>query len=209
MRRAIAKAMSASALVPQFSVEVTVDARALINWRDSLSANCRPSYTDVTIASSARALSDHPAVNASFLDDAIIQHDEINVAFAVSLHDGLVSPVIQGADRLALDDVTATRRRLTEAARCGSLVPEQLLSATFTISNLGPLGIYRFNALVVPPQAAILAVGSIERDTMVLTLSADHRVLDGVPAAAFLKQVGVQLEDAEWLDSLRSRARTT
>ena len=110
--------------------------------------------------------------------------------------------MIVGADKRSLAELAAERARLTAAAKEGGLKPEEILSATFTISNLGPLGVRRFNGLVVPPQAAILAVGTIEEGTMVLTLSVDHRPLDGAPAALFLGQVRSQLEDEAWLEPL-------
>jgi pyruvate dehydrogenase E2 component (dihydrolipoamide acetyltransferase) len=145
---------------------------------------------------------DHPDVNASYTDDGIVRHEQRNVAVAVALDGGLISPVIAGADTLTLAELGAERVRLTAAANAGTLTPEEVLSATFTISNLGPLGVRRFNALVVPPQAAILAVGALERDSIALTLSSDHRVLDGAPAALFLGQVRDQLEDEAWLERL-------
>jgi pyruvate dehydrogenase E2 component (dihydrolipoamide acetyltransferase) len=117
-----------------------------------------------------------------------------------------VSPAIEYADRRSLPELAAERVRLTEAARAGTLTPRELLSATFTVSNLGPLGVRRFNALVIPPQVAILAVGALERGEIPLTLSVDHRVVDGAPAALFLGQIRSQLEQAEWLSDRFSEA---
>lgn len=204
MRRAIVKAMSASAAIPQFSIEMDVDVGPLRAMRGEVASDRRPSYVDIVVASAAEALRDHPSVNASFSDDGIVRHAERNVALAVALEDGLISPVIARADTLTIGELTAERIRLTAAARAGSLRPEEVLSATFTVTNLGPFGVRRFHALVVPPQAAILAVGALEADAMALTLSADHRALDGAPAALFLGQVRSQLESDVWLSHLLS-----
>ena len=154
-------------------------------------------------AACARSLVDHQHVNASFDRDAIIRHPSINVAVAVSLDDGLIAPSIQDADRLTLTELAAERLRLTDAAQAGTLTPHETLSATFTISNLGPLGVRRFRALVVPPQAAILAVGMITPEALCsLSLSCDHRVVDGAPAARFLMEVSARLEHPQWIEQL-------
>lgn len=202
MRRVIAKTMSASAAIPQFAIEIALDVSGLTERRNQVEGEVRPSYLDALVASVAAALRDHPWVNASFTEEGIVRHDEVNVALAVAIEEGLISPVILAADTLSLSELRAERVRLTAAAKEGTLTPQEVLSATFTISNLGPLGVRRFNALVVPPQAAILAVGTIEDGTMVLTLTVDHRPLDGAPAALFLGQVRSQLEDEAWLDRL-------
>jgi pyruvate dehydrogenase E2 component (dihydrolipoamide acetyltransferase) len=142
-------------------------------------------------------------VNASFDEDAILQHADVNVGIAVSLDDGLIAPAIRNADRLSLPELKAERVRLTEAAQAGKLTMQEAMSATFTISNLGPLGIRRFRALVVPPQAAILAVGTVAGDgRMSLSLSCDHRVLDGAPAARFLGELTGRLEQPDWVERL-------
>jgi pyruvate dehydrogenase E2 component (dihydrolipoamide acetyltransferase) len=202
MRRAIAKSMTASAAIPQFAIEMTLDAARLAEMRDRTARDRRPSYTDALVASCARALRDHPGVNASLTDDGIVRHEEINIGIAIAIEQGLVNPAIARADVRTLDELAAERVRLTEAAHKGALSPGDLFSATFSISNLGPLGVRRFNALVIPPQAAILAVGSLEHGTIVLTLSVDHRMIDGAPAALFLGQVRSQLEDERWLQTL-------
>jgi pyruvate dehydrogenase E2 component (dihydrolipoamide acetyltransferase) len=202
MRKAIAKAMSVSATIPQFAVEMSLDVAPLSALRGEIEKELRPSYADALVASVAAALRDHPDLNASFTEAGILRHQDVNVALAVAIDEGLISPVITAADRLSLAEIKAERLRITEAAKAGTLTPEEILSATFTISNLGPLGVRRFNGLVVPPQAGILAVGSIEEGTMVLTLSVDHRLIDGAPAALFLGQVRSQLEDQEWLGAL-------
>jgi pyruvate dehydrogenase E2 component (dihydrolipoamide acetyltransferase) len=199
LRRAIVKSLNASAAIPQFAVEMVLDAGPLIEARGAVTAEPRPSYSDAIVASVAAALRDHRSLNASLCDEGIVRHEEINVAFAVALDGGLVSPAIEHAEQHSLRELAAERVRLTEAAHGGTLTPRELLSATFTISNLGPLGVRRFNALVIPPQVAILAVGALEQGEIALTLSVDHRVVDGAPAAEFLGQIRSQLGDREWL----------
>jgi pyruvate dehydrogenase E2 component (dihydrolipoamide acetyltransferase) len=206
MRRSIVKAMEASALVPQFTVERDVDVAPLAHRRERY-AGSGAGLSDVLVAASARALVAHPEVNASFDTDAIVEHDVRNIGLAIALPDGLIAPAIKDADALTLPEIAGERRRLAAAAAAGTLGPDDLFSTTFTISNLGPLGVRRFRALVVPPQAAILAVGAItERDELSLALSCDHRVLDGAPAARFLAAVAELLEAPGWADELLGRA---
>lgn len=201
LRRAIAQGMSASARVPQFTLEADADMSVLAALRTELASSDNGfSYSDVLVAATARTLVEHPNVNASFDEDAIVEHHAVNIGIAISVPDGLVAPAIFGASRLGVRALEAERMRLTAAAQHGKLTPSELLSATFTISNLGPFGIRRFRALVVPPQAAILAVGAITTDMqMSLSLSCDHRVLDGAPAAQFLSDVRARLEVPDWV----------
>jgi pyruvate dehydrogenase E2 component (dihydrolipoamide acetyltransferase) len=204
MRGAIARAMSASAAVPQFTLESDASLRALRAIRAETGLHeAGVSVTDYLLAACAGALTTHPRLNASFDEDAILEHVPINVAVAVSLDDGLIAPALRDADRLDLRALAAERARLTAAATAGALTPADVLSATFTISNLGSYGVRRFRALVVPPQAAILAVGAATADDAVaLSLSCDHRVIDGAPAAIFLGDVVSALESEIWLRSV-------
>ena len=182
MRRAIAELMTLSASVPQFTLEAT----AAVSSPEAIS--------DVVVAACARALREHPGLNASFDGDAVVEHEEVNVGIAVSVERGLLVPVIRQADRRSLGELREERERLTAAARDGRPGAADLTGATFTISNLGPLGVERFRALVVPPQAAILAVGAVAGGRLALSLSCDHRVVDGAPAARFLRRVVELLE---------------
>ncbi len=200
MRRAIAQLMTASAQVPQFTLEATA---GLAQPAALARRSPRVSYSSVLIAACAHTLRDIPAVNSSFDGDALIEHAEINIGVAVALDQGLIVPVIHNADRHTLEDLDEQRQRLTESAKCGTLTADDLLGATFTVSNLGPLGVERFRALVVPPQAAILAVGAVRDERIALSLSCDHRVLDGAPAARFLAGVVARLEQPDWLEALR------
>jgi pyruvate dehydrogenase E2 component (dihydrolipoamide acetyltransferase) len=204
LRKAIAKSMTASALVPQFTVEQDVPLGALQARRSAWKASgADVSVADVLTAACARALRAHPGVNASWTDEGIVRHASVDVGLAVALPDGLVAPAVLRADTLSLPELAAERRRLTAAARAGQLTPAELLSATFTVSNLGTFGVSRFRALVVPPQAAILAVGGLRPDgTVTLALSCDHRVLDGAPGAEFLRDLADSLAEPAWLDDL-------
>ena len=154
----------------------------------------------------AWALRQHPEANASFRDDGIVEWDEVNVGVATAIHQGLIVPVVRCADRAGLRQIAEQMGDLTGRAREGKLKLEDLQGGTFTVSNLGMFGIDRFTAIVNPPQAAILAVGRVVRRAEVtddaieirpvaaLTLTADHRVLDGATAARFLATIRSALE---------------
>ncbi len=207
MRRAIIASMSLSAQVPQFTLDRLVDVTALSAMRDELKGPELPvSWEDLLVAACARALRQHPDVNASLDDDAIVRHPGINVGIATSVPGGLVSPAIVDADQRSLAELISERKRLREGANQGKLRGVELFGATFTISNLGPFGVDRFRALVIPPQAAILACGRVmETDghpSLALTLSCDHRVLDGAPGAEFLATVRELLEEPAWVREL-------
>ncbi len=208
LRSAVAKTVTASAAIPQFTVEYDVEVAAMAAVRPQLPPSV--SYTDMVHAAAARALTRHRRLNASWADHGIVEHASINLGFALAMEsqDGLVVPSILGADRLSPAELAERRRTLTEAAREGRLKPVDVFSTTFTVSNLGPTGVSRFRALVLPPQAAILAVAATSaRGTMTLALSCDHRVVDGLPAALFLRDVAELLQDPSWmLDATGSRS---
>ncbi|MFQ5880518.1 MAG: dihydrolipoamide acetyltransferase family protein [Dehalococcoidia bacterium] len=222
MRRAIAASMTLSATtIPQFAISREVDMTAVGELRQRLlpqvekEKGVRLSYTDIIVRAVAQALPAHPLVNASFeagetLEASQIRlHESINIGLAVALEEGLIVPVIPDADRKSLAELAVAREQLEAAAQRGRLSASQLGGATFTISNLGGLGVDQFQALVNPPQVAILAVGRIAervvptargietRPMLSLTLTADHRVLDGASAAAFLATVAEHLERPE------------
>jgi pyruvate dehydrogenase E2 component (dihydrolipoamide acetyltransferase) len=204
MRKAIARAMVTSAAIPQFTIEVDADLTALADFRNSLEPGLeRFSYSDVFTAACAHTLAEHPRMNSSFIEDSIVEHTEINVGIAISIDDGLVAPAIGDANHRDLGDLATARVQLSEAAVQGKLTPHDLMSSTFTISNLGPFGIRRFRALVVPPQAAIVGIGASTPDQRCsLSLSCDHRLLDGAPAARFLTNLVGRLEEPKWLTPL-------
>ncbi|MDE3101853.1 MAG: 2-oxo acid dehydrogenase subunit E2 [Chloroflexota bacterium] len=191
MRRAIADAMTRSAQVPQFQVSRDVDMTAA----DELRRSEGVSFTDLLVAACARALRMHERFRGRFDGDAIVVGDGVHVGVALALADGLIVPVIRDADRKDLKAIAQERERLQQGARAGKLPADALTGAVFSISNLGTLGVDRFQALVNPPEAAILAVGRLSRaKVLTLTLSVDHRVADGADAARFLSDVAAWLE---------------
>jgi pyruvate dehydrogenase E2 component (dihydrolipoamide acetyltransferase) len=198
--------------VPHFFVTREVDATALNAARErSLPSveqthKVKLTHTDLLVAVVARTLARHPRINASWIQNGISNNSEINVAVAMAVDDGVVAPVVRNADKLEFGQIAAERLQLTERARAGKLRPADLSGGTFTISNLGMLQVDAFSAIITPPQAAILAVGSIMdrvvaregkpavRPMLTLTLSSDHRVIDGARAAKFLQDLASALE---------------
>jgi pyruvate dehydrogenase E2 component (dihydrolipoamide acetyltransferase) len=187
--------------VPHFYLVREVSAERLISWRETIGRrglDVSVTYTDLLVKLVAVALRQHPRVNASWRDGSLELHQEVNIGIATAVEDGLVAPVLHGAHALTLVEIAARRVDVVERARAGRLRLEDVQGGTFTITNLGMFGIDAFNAIVVRPQAAILAVGRIAdrvvpvggqpavRPMMVLTLSCDHRAVDGARAAAFL-----------------------
>src|SRR5690606_6396580 len=169
--------------------------------------NGKFSFNDIIIRSAAAALRQHPWVNAWWMDNAIRQWREVHIGVAVAIDEGLITPVIRDADSKSLREIAAEVRELAGRARAKKLLPEEYTGATFTISNLGMFGIDEFTAIINPPEAAILAVGRIEpravvvdgavqvRRRMRMTLSCDHRVIDGATGARFLQTLVAMLEN--------------
>lgn len=213
MRAAIARTVSESwRTIPHFSVTVEVRMDVAEQLLHRLRADGQPfSPTALLVRATALALRHFPRLNASLRDDQLIVHPEINVALAVRLDDGLLMPVLRDCAGLQLTEVAQRSRRLVERARHGQLSDSELSGGTFAISNLGMYGIDTFVALILPPMAAVLAVGAV-RDGVVaedrrpvvarlmsLTLSADHRVVDGAYAAEFLQELKHLLEQPDGL----------
>jgi len=199
--RIMAERMTTSwTTAPHFYLVREVNVTRLASWLDQArkQRGAHVTYTDLLVKLVAAALSRHPRVNASWRDGAIAQNTDINIGLAVAIDDGLVVPVIHRADTLPLPELAARRADVVSRAQAGKLRPADIQGGGFTISNLGMFGVDAFNAIVNPPQAAILAVGRIAdrvvalngqpvvQPTMVLTLSCDHRALDGARAAQFL-----------------------
>jgi pyruvate dehydrogenase E2 component (dihydrolipoamide acetyltransferase) len=195
---------------PHFFLVREVDASRLDGWRDSLRRREgyeRVTHTDLLVKLCAAALREHPRVNASWRDGELVANDDVNVGIAVAIDDGLVVPVVHGADALGIDEIAARRAELVAAAREGRLAPKDVSGGTFTISNLGMYGVDAFLAIVNEPQAAILAVGRIAdrvvavdghpavRPTLTLGLSFDHRVVDGARGAEFLDTLASLVEE--------------
>jgi pyruvate dehydrogenase E2 component (dihydrolipoamide acetyltransferase) len=204
--------------VPHFFVVREVDASALVEARERQGSateqarGIKLTHTDFLVALLARVVAKHPRVNASWNDGVIRLNQEVNIGVAVAVDDGVVAIVIPNADRANLREIAVQRREMTERARAGRVRPADIAGATFTISNLGMYQVDAFSAIISPPQAAILAVGSIAdrvvpvdgrpaiRPMMTLTLSCDHRVVDGARAAVFLNEVAAAVRQPEnWL----------
>ena len=215
LRRTIAERMVQSAReAPQFTISMDVDMTrsldALAHIRSRVEQEGqgpRITQTAWLVKACAWALQRHPAINASFAENEIVEWADVNIGVAVAVDDGLVVPVIHQADRLTLTEIAERLRDLSTRAREGSLRLEDIRGGTFTISNLGMFGVDRFTALLNPPQAVILAVGRIlprpvvteegdivARPVMSMTASADHRVVDGAQVARFLADVREVLE---------------
>jgi pyruvate dehydrogenase E2 component (dihydrolipoamide acetyltransferase) len=210
MRRTIAKRLGESTgPIPHFYLTADYDVTNLASARQQLIeiTGAKISLNDFIIRAIALALGSHPVVNSSWGEDAITQHGEIHIGVAVSTPEGLITPVVRDADRKSVGDIAAEVRSLAEKAKNRKLKPDEYQGSTFTISNLGAWGIEEFTAIINPPNAAILAIGAAEaravvdanrqivvRDRMKVTLSCDHRIIDGVAGAEFLKTLRQYIE---------------
>jgi pyruvate dehydrogenase E2 component (dihydrolipoamide acetyltransferase) len=211
MRKTIARRLTEAWQAPVFQLGITVDMGRALEVRRRLvdlhGDGAKPTVSDLLTKVCAMALMRHRAVNALYKGDAIELHPTANVGIAVAVPNGLVVPVIQGCERKTIAEIAAARAELVDRARSGKLQQADLDGGTFTISNLGMFGIERFIAVLNPPQAAILAVGSTEekpvvmdgqvvvRPRMELTLTCDHRAVDGATGAQFLGDVKAFLEE--------------
>ena len=198
LRRGTVYSMTMSAHVPQFTLQRDIATEGLRRVRRELKERVAAvTLTDVITAACARTLREHPNVNASFHDEAVVEHSRVNIGLAFAMDDGLTVPVVLDADQRSLPELAAERERLVERARRYALHPDEIFGGTFTISNLGPLGVDRFNALVLPPQAAILALGAM-REKLALSVAFDHRAVDGAPGARFLATLARSLSEPDW-----------
>lgn len=215
MRRTIAERLVASKQQnPHFYLSVEVDAGPLMKLRTDLNkaneAAGQPKLTvnDFVLLAISRAAAAHPYVNASWGGDSIIQYASVNISVAVAVDDGLVTPVIRNAAKLSLKEISASVKDLAARARTKKLKPEEYQGGTITVSNLGAYGVEQFYAIVNPPQAAIVAVGAIVKkpvvnakdeivvgQRMVVSLSGDHRVVDGAVGAEFLSTLRKLIEN--------------
>jgi len=215
MRSVIAKRLLESkTTIPHFYLEIEVDAKPLLDLRaqlnDSLGKLKPPvklSLNDFVLKAAAEAVRRVPAVNASFEGDSIRQFADVQLSFAVAIAEGLITPIIKEAQNKSLIQISGEAKALAAKAKEGKLKPEEFQGGTFTVSNLGMLGIDRFSGIINPPQAAILAVGNIVKKPVVgandaivvghrqsMTLSCDHRVVDGAVGAAYLKELRELIE---------------
>jgi pyruvate dehydrogenase E2 component (dihydrolipoamide acetyltransferase) len=210
MRKTIARRLTEAWEAPVFQLGITVDMARALELRERLverHEGVKPTISDLLTKIAAAALMRHRAVNALYKGDAVELHPTANIGIAVAVPNGLVVPVIPECERKTIAEIAAVRADIVERARSGKLQQADLDGGTFTISNLGMYGIERFIAVLNPPQAAILAVGSVEdrvvavngqpavRPRMELTLTCDHRAIDGATGAEFLRDVKTLLEE--------------
>lgn len=212
VRKLIAKRLSEAWTAPHFSIAASADMRRVIELRERLVAQVadggiRPTYSDVLTKLCALALIRHPDANAHFAQTEVRRFRTANIGIAVAIPNGLVVPVIRGCEALTIPELAAARAELVARTRANKLAPADMDGGTFTISNLGMYGVERFTAVLNPPQVAILAVGAIEeravpedgqiviRPRMDLSLSCDHRALDGATAAEFLRTLRTLIEE--------------
>ena len=211
IRKTIAKRLAESnGPVPTFFLTVELDVTRASELREELAEmgeQYKASFNDIVIRAVALALAEHPEVNAHWLGDKIRQFNRIHVGMAVAVEDGLITPVIFDADRKRMWDISAEAKTLAGKARERKLTPEQYTGSTFSVSNLGMFGVDQFTAIINPPEAGIIAVGGVEekpvviegevvlRKRMRITMSCDHRVIDGATGAKFLQTVRRLIEN--------------
>ena len=211
IRKTIARRLAESnGPVPTFFLTAEFDATRAAEMRAQLAEmgdQYKVSFNDIVIKAVALALAEHPEVNAHWLNDKIRQFNRIHVAMAVAVEDGLITPVLFDADRLSLWEISEKARDLAKRARERKLMPEEYTGSTFSVSNLGMFGIDQFTAIINPPEAGILAIGGVEekpvvvdgaleiRQRMRVTMSCDHRVIDGATGAKFLQTVRRYIEN--------------
>jgi pyruvate dehydrogenase E2 component (dihydrolipoamide acetyltransferase) len=201
MRKTIARRLSESiGPVPHFFLTISVDmskwaeARSKIN-RILEADGVKISYNDIIIKATGAALKLHPECNAHWMQDSIRRFHAVHIGVATAVEDGLITPVIRNAQSMSLREIHDEVRRLADKAKNKTLKPAEYTGGTFSISNLGMFGIQEFTAVINPPEAAILAVGALESERLKLTMSCDHRVIDGAVGAKFLKTLKEILEE--------------
>ena len=213
IREIIAERMTVSLqTTASVTLHTEVDATAFVELRGMLNDKLQArevslTYTDLLVKVVANALGEHPRINATLTDEGIHLLSEINIGVAVALEDGLVVPVVQNADKERLSEISTQVRDFAERARSNQLTPGELQGGTFTITNLGNFGIDAFTPIINPPESAILGVGRIVkkpvvhddeiaiRSMLTLSLTFDHRVIDGAPAAQFLQTIAGYIQD--------------
>jgi pyruvate dehydrogenase E2 component (dihydrolipoamide acetyltransferase) len=210
MRKTIARRLSESKFsAPHFYLNIDVDMDNAFATRESLKkkSDAKFSFNDLVVKASAAALKKHPEINVSWLGDKIRYYDYVNIGVAIAIPEGLVVPVVKHADKKGLTEIGAEVREFAAKAKDKKIQPSDMEGNTFTISNLGMFGIDSFTAIVNPPDACILAVGAIRDEVVVkdgniqpgkrmkITLSCDHRVVDGAKGSAFLQTLKNHLEE--------------
>ncbi|WP_048883128.1 2-oxo acid dehydrogenase subunit E2, partial [Komagataeibacter intermedius] len=216
MRKVIARRLTeAKSTVPHFYVEMDVELDALLALRSQLNAAApdegpgayKISVNDMLVKAAAITLRRVPKVNVAYTDDAMLVYDDVDISVAVSIPDGLITPIVRNADTKGLRQISLETRDLVARARAGKLKPEEFQGGTFSISNMGMYGVKAFSAILNPPQAAILAIAAGERrpvvkgnditiaTVMTVTLSVDHRVVDGALAAEWVSAFRTVVEN--------------
>jgi pyruvate dehydrogenase E2 component (dihydrolipoamide acetyltransferase) len=210
MRKTIAKRLTESKVTaPHFYLNYEVEMKKVIEFRSTINASvdAKISFNDLIVKAVASALRKHPDVNATFAGDKIIRHGSVHIGIAVAIEEGLITPVVRDADQKGLSEISAESKELATRARDKKLKPEEFSGGTFTVSNLGMFGVDSFTAIINPPEGAILAVGSIVEKPvvengqivvgarMMMTLSCDHRVIDGATGAQFMQDLKKFLEN--------------
>lgn len=195
------RAMTSAWTAPMFALVVDIDMTAAQERRTE-----GVTLTDVILADCAATLAEHPSINAHYRDETVVQFAEVNLGLAVASDRGLTVPVIHGAQALSLPEIAARRAEVVSKVRAGKIAISDVMGGTFTVSNLGMLGVRQFTAIINPPQAAILAVGSTEmrqvwntgeprwRPLCSFSLTCDHRATDGAHGARFLAALKTRLE---------------
>ena len=200
--------MESVTTMPHFFVTMKIDVTGLLDYRKQAKASgFKASVGDIIAKACALVLREMPIVNSVCIGDTVKTNQDVNVGMAVALDDGLIVPVIRNADIISLDELAVTSKDLAKRARENKLSPEEYQGGTFTISNMGMLGVDQFTAIINPGEGAILAVGAsvatpvvkkgevVVRTIMKMTLSSDHRIIDGAVAARFMKSLKSKLED--------------
>ena len=201
--------VEAKSTIPHFYLTADVDMDAAMDFREQVAQvhGAKLSVNDLVMKACALALRKVPEANASFTDEAIIQHARVDIGMAVAIEDGLITPVIRDADKKTIGQIGTEAREMAGRARDRKLKPEEYTGGTFSVSNLGMFDIDEFTAIINPPEAGILAVGRIAdqavahegqlaiRKRLRLTMSCDHRVIDGATGAQFLRTLVRMLEN--------------
>jgi pyruvate dehydrogenase E2 component (dihydrolipoamide acetyltransferase) len=215
MRKTIARRLSESiGPVPTFYLTAEFDLERAAEMRTAMSAlgdEYKVSFNDIIMKATATALAMHPEVNAHWLGDKIRHYNRVHLGMAVAIDEGLITPVIFDADVKRMSEISAEAKALAKRARDRKLKPEEYTGATFSVSNLGMFGIEHFTAIINPPEAGILAIGGVEerpvivdgelvmRKRMKVTMSCDHRVIDGATGAKFLQTLRRMIENPLFL----------
>lgn len=210
MRQIIAeRLLSSKTHIPHFYLSIEIDAAPMMAFRKELNAaqGTKITFNDIALLATARAAMEKPKVNAAFAGNAIYQYESVNLCVAIAIEDGLVTPVLRDAQKLTLQQISAGVKDLATRARDKKLKPDEFSGGTITVSNLGAYGIEQFCAIINPPQAVILAIGAISKKPvvngdgnivighrMIITLSGDHRVVDGAVAAEYLSVLRKYIE---------------